>query len=390
MYVYAPDEDQATATLARARINVSSIKHRENHLARKRRRLTRAQLGAFAIQLSQRCRGESIPQAIFNISRATNNPLLREALSEVYRLIKIESLNVHEAFAHREDVFPDAFRHIIRVGSIKGDPSDMLYKYGKRQELTATNMSKILGALIYPSVVLAVASLVVILLAYFVLPNLAAMYDSLLAASGGKLPILTRALLGFSDFLVSWLGLFTVAASILGFIFLGKWMRSEKGKLWIQRHSIHWPLIGPLLRKFNAAHVIDLMSILAPVLTVQKFLQEASAASLNIVYRETLDAIAESQRDGALDLTTAVAPYAFLFGDEFQAAVATGEATAVLADQLALYAHFLDDQVEAATANFSKMVEPLTIAFAGVLIGAIVTAVYWPLFELVGQLSHTK
>src|ERR1041384_8021536 len=270
MYVYAADEDQAEAKLTRAKIDVSALKHKERRMGRKRRRLTREQLGTFAIQLSERCvGGQSIIQAIFDISRATNNPLLREALSEVYGLIKTESLNVDEAFAHREDVFPEAFRDIVRVGSIAGDPSEMLSKYGKRQQLTAANLAKIKGALIYPSVVLAVAGLVVVLLAYFVLPGLASMYDTLLSASGGKLPILTRALLAFSDFLLSWLGLFTMAASVLVIIFIGRWAATQNGKEWLQRHSIRWPLIGSLLRQFHAAHVIDLMSILAALLTSQ-------------------------------------------------------------------------------------------------------------------------
>jgi general secretion pathway protein F len=388
MYVYAFDEQHAEAKLARAKIDVVEIKQRDRRLGRKRRSLSREQLGAFAIQLGERSKSESIPQAILQISRATNNALLREALSDVYNLIKTESLNAHEAFAQREDVFPEAFRHIIRVGSMAGDPSEMLHKYGKRQQLTATNLAKIIGALIYPAVVLSLAAVIIVVLSWCVLPSLSAMYDSLLANSGGKLPILTRGLLAVSDFLISWPGTFVTGAVVFGFILLGKWLRTNNGKVWFQRHSIHWPLIGPLLRQFNAAHVIDLMAILAPVLTSQEFLHEASAASLNVVYRETLEAVRESQRDGALDLTTAVTPYAYLFGDEFQAAVATGEETGRLAQQLDQYAQLLDRQVETTTARFSKMVEPLTMLFAGVVIGTIVIAVYWPLFSLVGQLSN--
>lgn len=389
MYVYATDESQAEAKLTRAKIEVATITPRERRLKRRRRSLSRDEIGTFAIQLAERTKSQSIPQALFEISRATNNPLLREALVDVYNLIKKESVNIDEAFAQREDVFPEAFRHIVRVGAKKGDPSEMLVKYGERQQLTATNLSKIKGALIYPTVVLSLASCLVVVLCWFVIPSLASMYDSLLATSGGKLPILTRALLAVTDFLVSWIGLFTTAATVLAAIVLGKWLRTSKGKDWIQRRSIHWPLIGSLLRQFNAAHVIDVMAILAPELTTQQFLHEASAASLNVVYRETLDAIRESQRDGALDLTTAVTPYAYLFGDEFQAAVATGEDSGRLAQQLEKYADLLDRQVEAATMRFSKMVEPLTLLFAGSVIGTIVIAVYWPLFSLVGQLSQS-
>ena len=131
------------------------------------------------------------------------------------------------------------------------------------------------------------------------------------------------------------------------------------------------------------------MSILAPMLTAPEFLQEAAAASLNVVYRETLLAIRESQRDGALDLTNAVAPYSYLFGDDFQTSVATGEQTAHLAKQLENNAKLLDRRVEEQTAKLSKLVEPLTIVGAGVIIGIIVIASYWPLFQIVGDMSNS-
>ena len=390
MYVYALDESQAEAKLVSAKIDVETITARPTRLRRRRRTLSRDELGTFAIQLAERTESESIPQAIFEISRVTNNPLLRESLIDVYKLIKTEAVNIHEAFESRSDVFPEAFRHIIRVGTVKGNPSDMLRKYGNRQILTASNISKIKGALIYPGVVLSLATCIVIVLAYWILPAMSAMYTALLSQSkGSKLPLLTRALLGISDFLVSPLGVATLVGVVIVIVFVFKWLRTDNGKDWFQRHSIRWPLIGPLLRQFNAAHVIDLMSILAPMLTAPEFLLEAAAASLNVVYRETLLAIRESQRDAALDLTTAVAPYSYLFGDDFQTSVATGEQTAHLSEQLQSNAKLLDRRVEEQTAKLSKLVEPLTLVVAGVIIGLIVIAAYWPLFQIVGDMSNS-
>lgn len=390
MYVYALDESQAEAKLVSAKIDVETITARPPRLRRRRRTLSRDELGTFAIQLAERTESESIPQAIFELSRVTNNPLLRESLIDVYKLIKTEAVNIHEAFESRSDVFPEAFRHIIRVGTVKGNPSDMLRKYGNRQILTASNISKIKGALIYPGVVLSLATCIVIVLAYWILPAMSAMYTALLSQSkGSKLPLLTRALLGFSDFLVSPLGVATLVGAVVVIVLVVRWLRTHNGKDWFQRHSIRWPLIGPLLRQFNAAHVIDLMSILAPMLPAPEFLLEAAAASLNVVYRETLLAIRESQRDGALDLTTAVAPYSYLFGDDFQTSVATGEQTAHLSEQLQNNARLLDRRVEEQTAKLSKLVEPLTLVVAGVLIGLIVIAAYWPLFQIVGDMSNS-
>ena len=391
-YIYAANPEQAEAILTRAKIEVDVITQRREGLRRRKRALTREELGTFAIQLAERTKAsDPIPKAIQDIARSTNNRLLREALLDVYAEIKKESVNLDQAFNIRADVFPDAFRHIIRVGTTKGDPSDMLSKYGERQLLTAESMAKVKGALIYPSVVLSLATAITILLAYFVIPSMGQMYEALIdPTSGASLPWLTQALLSFSNFLVSLYGLITLALLVSGIVLLVRWLRTDSGKDWFQRKSLNWPLIGTLIREFNAAHVIDLMAILAPVLTPTEFLREASAAALNVVYRETLDAIRESFRSGALDLTTAMTPYARLFGDEFAAAVATGEQTGRLAAQLGNYARLVDRRVQESTARLSKTVEPLTLIIAGIIIGLIVVAAYWPLFSLVGDLANKK
>ena len=391
-YLYAATADQAEAILRRAKIEVDEIAPRREGFRRRKKRLSREELGTFAIQLAERTKAsEPIPKAIQDIARASNNRLLREALLEVYDQIRKESVNLDQAFNIRADVFPDAFRHIIRVGSKKGDPSDMLAKYGERQLLTAENMAKVKGALIYPCVVLSLAAAITIVLAYFVIPSMGRMFEALLdPTSGATLPWLTRALLAFSNFLISSYGLVTLAILVTGIVLVVRWLRTDNGKDWFQRKSLNWPLIGNLIREFNAAHVIDLMAILAPVLTPTEFLREASAAALNVVYRETLDAIRESFRSGALNLTDAMTPYARLFGDEFAAAVATGEQTGRLAAQLGNYARLVDRRVQESTARLSKTVEPLTLIIAGVVIGLIVVAAYWPLFSLVGDLANKK
>ena len=206
------------------------------------------------------------------------------------------------------------------------------------------------------------------------------MYTALLDPStGAKLPWLTRGLLSFSGFLVSWYGIATMAAAIFGIVMLIRWLRTDAGKDWFQRKSLNWPLIGNLIREFNAAHVIDLMSILAPVVTPAEFLKEASAASLNVVYRETLDAIRESFRSGALDLQTAVAPYPRLFGDEFAAAVATGETNRPLATTRH-YARLLDRRVQLNSQAIKNSRASDTVV-AGVVIGLIVVAAMAALFS---------
>ena len=388
LYIFAADEAEALARVERAKIQVEAVSEKTESLRRKRKKLSRDQLGTFAIQLGERTMAnESIPSAIQDMGRSTNNLLLRESLHDVWQALRDESINIDQALTLRADVFPEALRHIIHVGLAKGDPGPMLIKYGLRQQATATNIAKVKGALIYPGVVLSLATCIVAVLTTFVLPQMSSMYDALLEQSGGQLPLLTKILLGISNFTTSYYGIALIIFSIVGLVFLIRWLRSDTGRDWYQRHSIHWPLIGRLIREFNTAHVVAVMAILADAVPPMQFLQDASAASLNVVYRETLDAVRESFRDGGLDLTTAFTPYSYLLGNDFQTAVATGERTGNLAEQLSAYAALVDKRVAQSTEKLTKMIEPLTILIAGCAIAFIVVGAYWPLFDLVGK--HT-
>jgi type IV pilus assembly protein PilC len=390
-YIWATDEVAAVTALERAKINVDEIRAQTQRLTRRRKRISREQLGNFAIQLSERTRAsEQIRQAVGDIARASNNRLLREALFDVSAELKREGAHAADAFRKRPDVFPDAFSHIMQVSMKSGDPSDMLKEYGETQLRTAENISRLKGALYYPAVIIALASIVICVLTFFVLPAMEQMYSALLEATGGQLPFLTRMLLGFSRFLVSLPGIVSLALFTGLMIYAVKWLKGPTGSELIARKSLHWPLVGKLLRDFHSAYTVHLIAILASVVTPNEFLKEAASASLNIIYREKLEAIRESFRKGGLDLTTAFAPYAFLFGDEFQPALATGEKTGRLDTQLGNYAKLLDRRVQDSISKMSKLVVPLTLVVAGLVIGLIVVAAYLPLFTLVGELANKK
>src|SRR6266852_1814284 len=191
-YIWATDEVAAVTALERAKIKVEDIRAQSQRLTRRRKRISREELGNFAIQLSERTRAsEQIRQAVGDIARATNNRLLREALFDVNAELKREGAHAADAFRKRPDVFPDAFCHVMQVSMKSGDPSDMLKEYGETQLRTAENISRLKGALYYPAVIMALASIVVGVLCFFILPAMAGMYSALVEATGGQLPFLT-------------------------------------------------------------------------------------------------------------------------------------------------------------------------------------------------------
>lgn len=388
-YIYAHDEDGARRQLTEARIFVDEV---TPHLSPRRgqRKFKREDLGAFCLQLSDRIKaGESMAGAALELARASRHNLLREALLDVTAELRREGARPADAFRVRPDVFPAAFANLIGIGARKGDISDVLTKYGAAQLRTAENISKFKSALYYPLTIMALAAVVVAVMCYFILPKMQEFYTTLLPLSQGQLPWLTRLLLGASRFLTSVPGLLVLFLAAALVAYLAHWCRHE-GREDLERASLRWPGVGAVLRSFHAAYTIHLISILVGAgITPNEFLREAAESSINIVYREKLLAIREAFHEGGLDLQTAFAPYAFLFGDGFQITLATGEKTGRLDAQLAAYAQLLDRRVQETITRLSKLIEPATLIVAGIVIGLIVVAAYLPLFTLIGQLANT-
>lgn len=386
-YIYARDEDDALRQLEDARIDVETVtRHRAP--ARRRRKFGREDLATFSLQLSDRVKsGESLIGAVLEIGRASRHNLLREALADIAAELRREGARPADAFRLRPDVFPRAFTNIIQIGTKKGDISDVLTKYGEAQLRAAENFSRLKGALYYPATIVGLAIVIVAVMCYVILPKMEEFYASLLPLSRGELPQLTAWLLGASRFATSTLGIIVALACCAAAIYAWRWARGD-GRETIERNSLHWPGVGALLRKFHSAYLIHLMSIMVGAgVTPGEILREAAEAATNVVYREKLEAIREAFHRGGLELQVAFAPYAFLFGDELQAVIATGERTGRLETQLAAYAALLDRRVQETITNLSKMIEPLTLIVAGVIIGLIVVAAYLPLFTLIGGMS---
>lgn len=389
-YIYAYSDEDARRQLEEARVSVEEVTPHVGR-ERRRRRFKREDLGALSLQLSDRVKsGESIAGAVLEIGRATRHNLLREALMDVAIELRREGARPADAFRLRPDVFPRAFANIIGIGAKKGDISDVLTKYGESQLRTAENITKFKGALYYPATIIGLASVIIGVMCYFVLPKMEEFYASLLPLSRGELPWMTGALLGLSRFMTGTAGLLAlVCAAALGAYFV-RWLKGE-GREVIERSSLNWPGVGALLRTFHAAYTVHLISILVGAgVTPSELLREAAESSMNVVYREQLTAIREAFQEGGLELQTAFAPYAFLFGDELQAVIATGEKTGRLDTQLEGYARLLDNRVQEAITRLSKLIEPLTLVGAGILIGLVVIAAYLPLFTLIGQISAAR
>lgn len=391
-HIAASSEDEARAILTRACVQVEpeDLRIRREPLGRRKKKVKREELGLFANQLADRLSaGEPMPQAIEGEAKATSNRLLKDGLREVADHIHRRGISSAEAFRQRLDVFPEAFCHLIQIGEIKGDPTDLLREFGNSQIRTAETLGRLKGALVYPCAVLGMALAVSAVLIYYVIPKMQEIYMVLLSATGGKLPFMTRALLAIADFLISVPGMITVGLLIGGVVAGFRWAKGP-GKETVQRKALDLPVAGPLLRMFNASYTARSIGLLLGATDLSTALRETASASLNVRYREMAEDIRETVTRHGRSISEAAAPYAHLMGDEFQAVVAAGEDSGQLTNQFIRFANVLDERVRRAVEGLSRIVEPAMIIFVGVIIGMIVVAAYLPLFTLIGELSGKR
>lgn len=390
-YLFAEDEEQARKALEEAGLTEVEVRRRREDLLTRlgrKKKVSRTDIGIFALQLAQRTKAnQPVRFAVGEMAKISTHPTMRSALYDVHASMKGEALTVADAFRKRPDVFPESFVKILAVGAKEGDPTNMLLRYGQSQIKTAENISRIISALIYPGVILALSLIIVFVLCYYVLPQMEEMYKGLLETSQAQLPLMTRILLGVARNITSLPGIAAIVAVVAGIVWLFKWARTERGAEFLGRKMLRWPLIGEVLRTFNAAYTTRLIAILSNIMKPSEFLQEVSEASINAAYGDTLAAIREALTKNRLKLKTAVLPYSWLFTDLFQPAVATAEDTGDLT-KLHDTADLLDYEVEKSITRLSKMAEPLSIAVAGTIIALLVMAAYWPLFSLIGELSN--
>ncbi|HKP14051.1 MAG TPA: type II secretion system F family protein [Blastocatellia bacterium] len=383
------DEDVALSRLARAQITVDGpLVPRYARFNRRAKKVTRTDIALFADQLADRLKsGESMVLALTRCAKATSHPKLRAALDEVIVGIEDNGLSTADAILQYPDVFPPAFARIIQIGEQKGDPTALLVDYSEGELRTAETWRRLRGMLSYPITVLVVAFIIGAGLVYYVLPKMEELYKALLAASGGELPWPTEVMLGGSRFLASVPGVMCVLAVIVGIVAAIRWARGA-GKETIERKSLDWPVVGPLLRDVNAAYVARTIGLLWDVTDATTTFRETASATGNIRYREMIDHVRDTIPLQGTKISDAFFPYPHLMGADFLPALLAGEASGTIDSQLTRYSRLLEKRVQQQIEALMRKVEPITIAILGLVIGLIVIASYLPLFTLIGKLSN--
>jgi type II secretory pathway component PulF len=272
-------------------------------------------------------------------------------------------------------VFDQFFVHMIRAGETTGQLDQVLDYLAIQKEKDYALRSKVIGAMIYPIVILTTMIVIGVLMMIYVVPKI----TSIVIQSGAALPITTKILIATSGFLVNywWVLLLLIIASIVGGVL---YIRTEAGRYSYDYIKLHAPIMGPIVQRIALTRLtISLSNLLASGVPVTRALEICADIVNNKVYHHLIhQAIQEVEGGGSIanvflhskDMPSIV-PQMMLVGEE------TGQLDSIL-KKLGL---FYSGEVENILATLTSLIEPVVIIMLGIGAAIMVTGILLPIYN---------
>ena len=301
-------------------------------------------------------------------------PKMRPFLNDVRLRVRDGEL-LSDAF-EATGAFPSVYVTSLRAGEKSGDLPGVLDDYIAYQRVTTGIRKKLIGVLIYPVILIVVASCIVSYLVTYVIPQFAKLYSDL----GSTLPAPTRFLItvvvGYRDWLIA-----LAATIVFGVLFLFLWSKTSRGGLALDRMKLKMPFVGDVWLKFQMAQFTRTLSTLLRGGTplVAALSTAANAMTSRLVASSIHDA-AERVREGG-SLHRALGD-THMIPDLALDMIEVGEASGALAPMLGSVAQFYDEETSMKTAALISIIEPAVLIMIASLIFFIMVALYLPLFSL--------
>lgn len=340
-----------------------------------RGKMAAKQLTLFTRQLATLVQVSPLEEALRTISRQTEKPHIARTIGTVHTAV-VEGRRLSDAMAREPRSFPPLYRAMISAGESSGTLPTILERLSDLLERQAQVRGKVLSALAYPVVLAAVALLVVIALMMFVVPKVVEQFDSV----GQALPLLTRIVIGLSDFLVHWWWALVVILTGAGMV-CWQALRDPIIRLRFDTAMLRIPIIGRLIRDLHAARLARTLStMVASRLPLLEGLMLTTQTVHNRALRVASEDIVEAIRGGG-SLSTALRR-ANVFPPLLVYLAASGEAAGRLDTMLERAADYLEREFDGFTATALSLLEPAIIVVMGGLVAMIVLSILLPILQL--------
>lgn len=324
--------------------------------------------------------GLPIVQSLHILAQQTPNKLFAKTIRQVKQEVEGGGTFAVSLKKHPE-IFDELYVNMVSAGEIAGILDTILARLASYMEKAVKLKSRLKGAMIYPVSIVTVAIGVTAILLVYVIPIFADMF----ASFGKALPLPTQVALRLSSTTIAYYKYMIVG--VLGIFFgLRFFYRTESGRFGIDSLLLKVPIFGTLICKAAVARFTrtlgTLLSSGVPIL--ESLIITGKTAGNKAVEKAILAA-----RQAISEGKTLTAPLATsgVFPPMACQMIDVGETTGALDTMLGKIADFYDEEVDAAVANLTSLMEPVVIVFLGIVIGGLVVSMYLPIFQL-GSMLH--
>ena len=322
--------------------------------------------------------GTPLLQALRIGAEQSQSTKLQETLEDMANRVAAGS-SFHAAAACHKDVFEPHWVEIIRTGEITGQMGPILMELNKQIRDSRETRRKITGALMYPTILLLVATTSVTVMLWFVVPTFTKMF----ADMGAKLPAFTQFVVDLSDLVVAY-GIYAVGGLIAAVAAFRRYMQTESGRSRVGGIGLVLPMVGELMVQSAmyrfSSNIALLLKSGIPMLETLGVLE--GVFQLSPHYR---DALARVQGRVAAGRTLAASlEETGLFTSMVTNMVRIGEESGQLHAVMEQIAPYYKEKMEGLISKVTKLMEPVIIIGMGVTIAAMMIAIYLPMFEMAG------
>src|SRR5437762_3628513 len=327
--------------------------------------------------------GLPLVQCLDILGTQLDNLAFRDVLMKVKNKVESGS-TLADALGEHPKVFDTLYVQLVAAGEIGGILDTILNRLAQYIEKNEKLKQKVKGAMVYPSVVLIVAVGVTVVLLLFVTPTFEKMFKDF----GGAMPTPTQIVIDLSKWLQNYIG-YLVAFIIAAVIAFSAWISWPRGRVQWDSFVIRTPIFGQLVRKVAVARFTRTLGTMissgVPILdALEVVAKTAGNAVVEKAIRYTKEKIAEGK--------TIVQPLSEtkVFPPMVVQMIGVGEATGAMDQMLTKIADFYDDEVDAAVAALTSLIEPVMMVFLGGVVGGFLVAMYLPIFSIAGARSEER
>jgi type IV pilus assembly protein PilC len=325
--------------------------------------------------------GLPIVQCLDMLSTQAENKYFGEVLGKVKGDVE-SGKSLSESMAKHPKVFDALFCNLVAAGEAGGILDLIFRRMATYLEKTAKLARQVKGALVYPTAIVVVGLGVMVIMMTFVLPTFEAMFKDL---GAGSLPAPTRVVLAISHFITG-NALILVPMLVAAGFGLSAFKKTERGRYLWDSMMLKMPVIGNVVRKGAVARFTRTLGTLlasgVPILDAMDIVARTAGnavVSKGIMYAR--EKVSEGKDIASPLLETAIFPPMVV------QMIGVGEQTGAMDEMLQKIADFYEEEVDAAVAAMSAMLEPLILVFLGVGVGGMLIAMYLPIFDVAGGIK---